>query len=105
MTLLRSVANELRSHEGNIREHCMNRERRGPALQGAFWLLGLLSCAILCPQPTRGQTQASTDEVLLRSIGLTPDGPALLEFLRVRALGTASSAKLAELIGKLGAPT
>jgi len=69
-------------------------------------LLVLLACPSgASPQPPSGPGSASADEVLLRSVGLTPDGPQLVAFFRLRSAGTIASARLAELIDRLGSET
>ncbi len=80
----------------------MNRLPRGLALLTAAWLLLLLCTPSARAQPVSGPGPASADEVLLRSVGLTPDGPVLIEFFRVRSAGTVAPERLADLIGRLG---
>ena len=45
----------------------------------------------------------AADETTVRAAGLATDGPALLEFFRVRTKGTASVERLAALVAQLGA--
>ncbi len=55
--------------------------------------------------PTASATETQTvssDEAVLRSVGVSTDGPNLLKFFRLRSQGEATPERLAELIEQLG---
>jgi HEAT repeat protein len=64
---------------------------------------GLKELYIPAPATTLSDSDAQlTDEQLLRSAGLSPDGAALVEFFKARTRQTADREKVAALIAQLG---
>jgi HEAT repeat protein len=61
---------------------------------------GLL--ALLAASPPASAASAAQDEELLRSAGISADGPGLLEFLRRRSVGETDPGKIAALVARLG---
>jgi HEAT repeat protein len=67
---------------------------------GAAWVMDdELSLTPAAAEPSDGG-----DEGLLRSVGISPDGPSLLAYFQLRSRGEAKPARLAALIEKLGDP-
>jgi HEAT repeat protein/outer membrane protein assembly factor BamB len=66
-------------------------------------LLTLLT-ALLVASPALAAEPAEGDETVVQSAGLPTDGPALLEFFRLRARGDSDRDKLTALVRQLGTP-
>lgn len=81
----------------------MLRLLRGSSLSALiFWVA---STGFHCDSTLFGQDSISSDEALLRSVGLTTKGQDLLNFFRLRSAGRATTDRLTELINRLGAAT
>jgi HEAT repeat protein len=65
--------------------------------------LALLIAALVAPTAAAAEP-TDLDEKALQSAGLPTDGPALLEFFRLRSRGDADRDRLATLVGQLGIP-
>jgi HEAT repeat protein len=68
------------------------------------WALLLTACLALGARPASGAEGQATDrdEALLRSVGVSTDGPGLLAYFRLRGRGEAPPERLAALIDALG---
>ena len=70
-------------------------------------ILSLTAACLLAGAPTlrAEDPTVAADEATVHAAGLATDGPALLDFFRLRTRGTVAPERLADLIAQLGADT